>query len=215
MLIPFWFQRLSIILILSVTKLNLISCDSTINEALNWAEVTGSRLVECHYDKITGLWPDELRWQSGNTIETLANLLSLSDSSLKFVFHQTYMRTTMFVGGDCFDDYQWWLLGWIQAYQVDPNIDYLKRAAKIFDFVSSNAWNTSTCHGGIQWCPKNAYKNAITNELFLISCMRLHPYATLIGKSSNYYLDWALKEWLWFEQSGLINSNYLINDGLK
>lgn len=28
------------------------------------------------------------------------------------------------------------------------------------------------------------------------------------------YLDWANKEWAWFNSSGLINSQNLINDGL-
>ncbi|CAF3324465.1 unnamed protein product [Rotaria socialis] len=112
------------------------------------------------------------------------------DSPLRSVFHQTYMNTDMFVGGDCFDDYQWWLLGWLQVYSVEPNLDYLYRAADIYDFVTVNAWNDTICRGGIQWCPKNAYKNAITNELFLV-------------------------KWQWFEASGLINGYNLINDGLS
>ncbi len=29
------------------------------------------------------------------------------------------------------------------------------------------------------------------------------------------YNNWALKEWQWFSQSGMINSEYLINDGLS
>jgi predicted alpha-1,6-mannanase (GH76 family) len=121
----------------------------------------------------------------------------------------------MFVGGDCYDDYQWWLLGWVQAYTVDLDINYLHRAADIHELVAGKAWDTAQCGGGIQWCPKNAYKNAITNELFLVSSMRLHPYATLLDKPANYYLDWAVREWQWFESSGMINVDYLINDGLR
>jgi hypothetical protein len=185
------------------------------NEASNWAEVTATRLVTCYYDKQSGLWKDEQRWQSGNTLETLANLASQMDSPLAYVFHQTYIKTDMFVGGDCFDDYQWWLLGWIQTFSVEPDINYLYRAANIYDVITDRAWNTSKCGGGVQWCPNNDYKNAITNELFLISSMRLHPYATLLGRSSTYYLNWAIKEWQWFENSGMINADYLVNDGLR
>jgi predicted alpha-1,6-mannanase (GH76 family) len=83
------------------------------------------------------------------------------------------------------------------------------------DVVVNQAWNASQCGGGIQWCPKNSYKNAITNELFFISSMRLHPYAALLGKPLTYYLNWAIKEWQWFENSGMINNDYLINDGLR
>ena len=34
------------------------------------------------------------------------------------------------------------------------------------------------------------------------------------GRKSDYYLDWAMKEWQWFQSSGMINSQNLINDGL-
>ena len=57
--------------------------------------------------------------------------------------------------------------------------------------------------------------NAITNELFLSSAMELHPYATLVGRPVDYYLTWAVKEWEWFVNSGMINAHFLINDGLN
>jgi hypothetical protein len=210
-----FFTTLLICLSLPCTLMMIINNNYSTNEALSWSEVTATRLVNCYYDESSGLWKNELAWQSGNTLESLANFISLLDSPLKYVFNQTYIKTGMFVGGECFDDYEWWLLGWMQAYSVDPNINYLHRAADIHDVVATKAWNTAECGGGISWCPKNTYKNAITNELFLASSMRLHPYATLIGKPSTYYLEWALREWQWFENSGLITSDYLINDGLR
>ncbi|CAF3871731.1 unnamed protein product, partial [Rotaria sp. Silwood1] len=163
---------------------------------------------------MSGLWKNEQGWQSANTLETLTNFVSLLDSPLKYVIHETFMNTDMFTGGDCFDDYQWWLLAWLQAYSVEPNLRYLYRAVDIHDFVTVNAWNDSICGGGVQLCRNNTYKNAITNELFLLSNMRLHPYASLLGRAPTYFLDWALKEWQWFEASGLINGDSLINDGL-
>ena len=192
-----------------------LSASFATNEPLNWADVTATRLVSCFYDDSNGKWKNELAWQSGNTLESLANFISIVDSPLKYIFHETFVKTDMYVGGDCFDDWQWWLLAWLQAYSVDSNLDYLHRAAQAYEVVVTKAWNPSICNGGIQWCPKNAYKNAITNELFLVASMRLHPYATLVGKPANYYLDWAIKEWQWFEQSGMINKQFLINDGLN
>ncbi len=191
-----------------------INNNSPTNEALNWAEVTATRLVSCYYSDLTGHWENEGAWQSGNTLESLANFISILDSPLKYVFDHTFVRTDIYAGGNCFDDHQWWLLGWMQIYNVDSNIKYLRRAADIHHVVATKAWNATLCQGGIQWCPKGVYKNAITNELFLATSMRLHPYATLLGKPPTYYLDWALKEWQWFENSGMINSDYLINDGL-
>ncbi|CAF1164926.1 unnamed protein product [Didymodactylos carnosus] len=216
MLRLFFFTTTTFIVLLLPSIITIVTSSTfSTNEAVSWAEVTASRLVSCYCNQLSGLWRNELPWQSGNTLETLANFVSLLDSPLRYVFYQTFIKTDIFVGGNCYDDHQWWLLGWIQAYSVDPNINYLHRAADIYDIVVKRAWNTRQCGGGIHWCPLNSYKNAITNELFLISSMRLHPYATLLGKSSTYYLDWALKEWQWFENSGMINNDYLINDGLR
>ena len=215
MLQLFSFTSTLICLLLPCTIVMMMDNNYSNNEALSWAEVTATRLVTCYYDNSNGLFRNELAWQSGNTLESIANLISLLDSPIKYIFYQSYVKTGMLIGGDCYDDYQWWLLGWMQAYSVDPNIAYLHRAADIFDVVATKAWNTTQCGGGIQWCPTNGYKNAITNELFLSSSMRLHPYAILLGKPVTYYLDWAVKEWQWFENSGMINSEYLINDGLK
>jgi hypothetical protein len=209
------FSTIFIFLLLPCTIMMTSDNNDSTNEALSWAEVTAVRLVACYYHNLTGMWRNESAWQSGNTLESLANFISLLDSPQRYIFHETFVKTDIFAGGNCFDDHQWWLLAWIQVYNVDPNIKYLHRAALIHDTISERAWNTKQCDGGVQWCPTKAYKNAITNELFLLSSMRLHPFATLLGKSSTYYLDWALKEWQWFENSGMINSDYLINDGLR
>ena len=52
-------------------------------------------------------------------------------------------------------------------------------------------------------------QNAITNELFLMTSARLYQ---LTGNTT--YLKWAQQEWAWFNASGMINDQYLINDGL-
>ena len=208
-------RLVSLITILIYLLLPSNDCHNTINENLQWAEVTAVRLVNCYYKNLTGYWSDEGRWQSGNTLESMANFIALIDAPLKYIFDHTFIRTSQYAGGNCYDDHQWWLLAWLQIYNVESNIKYLRRAADIHDTVSTKSWNASVCGGGVKWCPSNLYKNAITNELFFASSMRLHPYATLLGKSSNYYLDWALKEWQWFENSGMINADFLINDGLS
>ena len=209
------YRSVSFITIWIYVLLLAIYGHNAINEDLHWAEVTAGRLVSCYYKNLTGYWSDEGPWQTGNTLESLANFIALVDAPLKYVFDHTFIRTNQFAGGDCYDDHQWWLLAWLQIYQTDPKIKYLWRAADIHQDVVTKSWNATVCGGGVRWCPKSIYKNAITNELFLASSMRLHPYATLLGKSSTYYLDWALKEWQWFENSGMINGDYLINDGLN
>jgi hypothetical protein len=185
------------------------------SEAEDWAQVTAARLVSCYYNESSGLFTNQLEWQSSSTLEAVADFISIHSSPQRYIFEITYKNTNPFSGDHCYDDLQMWLLTWIQVYQVDPQMKYLQRAADIHDFVSNRAWDATTCQGGLVQCPSFRYKNAITNALFLSSSMRLHPYTRLLGKPTRYYQQWALKEWQWFENSGMINNNYLINDGLR
>ncbi|KAI7474106.1 hypothetical protein KC351_g10751 [Hortaea werneckii] len=57
---------------------------------------------------------------------------------------------------------------------------------------------------------KTTYVNAIANELFLDVAAHLANRAF----RKSYYLDWAQREWAWFQGSGMINSESTINDGL-
>ncbi|KAI0008257.1 glycoside hydrolase [Xylariaceae sp. FL0662B] len=72
-------------------------------------------------------------------------------------------------------------------------------------------WNTSTCGGGLIWnIPAGTYHNAISNELFLQLTATLHN----LIPGDTYYLGHSLMEWEWFRNSGMINADGLINDGL-
>ena len=64
--------------------------------------------------------------------------------------------------------------------------------------------------GGVYWDLHNSYKNAITNELFLVLATDLYEIT-----NESQYLDWAEREVDWFLHSGMINSRYLVNDGLN
>jgi len=57
---------------------------------------------------------------------------------------------------------------------------------------------------------KKNYKNAITNELFLVLSTLHYQF----DKNNQTYLEWATREWNWFASSGMINSKNLVNDGL-
>lgn len=94
-------------------------------------------------------------------------------------------------------------------YDVTGDRKYLRTAESIFDDMAK-AYGTTPC-GGLWWSKDRTYVNAIANELFLDIAAHL---ANRVGAKKNYYLDYATKEWTWFESSGMINSQNTINDGL-
>lgn len=62
------------------------------------------------------------------------------------------------------------------------------------------------------WTVNREYKNAISNELFVKAAAEL---AVRLGDDGTGYLDRAVKVWNWFEASGMVNDELLVNDGLS
>ncbi|KAG4028216.1 hypothetical protein MFRU_023g00530 [Monilinia fructicola] len=114
---------------------------------------------------------------------------------------------------DFYDDEGWWALGWIQAYDVTGNSDYLTMAEDIFADMK-NATTTPCSNGGsgIWWDRSHTYVNAIANELYLSVSAHLANRAT--GSDKANYLTIAKNQWNWFKGTGMINSQGTINDGL-
>jgi predicted alpha-1,6-mannanase (GH76 family) len=107
-----------------------------------------------------------------------------------------------------YDDEGWWALAWLDVYDVTKEKAHLTAAVDIFTDMVSTGYN-ATC-GGIWWNKKRDYNSAIANELFLQVAARLANRV----ENKQYYLDWAKKQWAWFEKSGLINEEWNVNDGL-
>jgi predicted alpha-1,6-mannanase (GH76 family) len=107
------------------------------------------------------------------------------------------------------DDSEWWGLTWVQAYDLTHDVKYLNMAVTIANYVDGY-WDTGTCGGGVWWDGERTYKNAITNGLWIRLTAELHnriPGDTLwLGRSRT--------AWAWFQGSGMINANGLVNDGL-
>ena len=76
--------------------------------------------------------------------------------------------------------------------------------------LRSHTLQTTTCGGGLWWDDTKHYKNAITNELGIANAALLYQ-ATKNPK----YLARAREQWAWFEGSGMINGEGLVNDGLN
>ncbi|KAK0750943.1 glycoside hydrolase [Schizothecium vesticola] len=111
---------------------------------------------------------------------------------------------------DFYDDEGWWALAWIRSWDVTQNPAYLATAQDIFDDMHNGT--DSVCGGGIWWSKKRDYKNAIPNELYLSVAASL---ANRVADSQRAdYLALARRSWAWFQQSGMINDDHLVNDGL-
>ena len=107
---------------------------------------------------------------------------------------------------DFYDDEGWWALAWIQAYDITQKKEYLQAAEDIFSDMKKGS--TTPC-GGIWWDKPKTYVNAIANELYLSVASHLANRA-----NRTLYLPIAQEQFTWFQESGMINSQNLINDGL-
>ena len=118
---------------------------------------------------------------------------------------------------DFYDDEAWWALGWLQAWEATNKNEtrYLSMAESIFEDIragwSDGTTNLTSCQG-IWWDKGNTAINAIENELFITLSASL---ANRILDKKDYYLDWALKVWSWFQGTGMITEKYSINDGIN
>ncbi|KAI2624140.1 glycoside hydrolase family 76 protein [Hypoxylon sp. NC1633] len=112
---------------------------------------------------------------------------------------------------DYYDDEGWWALAMIHSYDVGVrgigDQQFLQAAIDIFEDMKKG---NSTC-GGIFWSKVTPYTNAIANELYLSVAASL---ANRVPDRKQYFLDTAITQWNWFKNSGLINGDHLINDGL-
>ena len=175
----------------------------------------GVRALQGWYTQSTGLYQTTGWWNSANSITVLANYARLSgNKEYQPVFANTFRQAQETSAGflnDYYDDEGWWALAWIDVYDLTHERQYLTMSRAIFTDMS-HAWD-STCGGGIWWSKDRKYKNAIANELFLSVAAHLAARAT-DPKQRAQYLEWAHKEWAWFSNSGMINAQHLINDGL-
>ncbi len=169
----------------------------------------GIATLQNWYIESTGLWIATGWWNSANAVTVLVDYGRLSgDSRYLPAVANTFDRNE--AGGflnKFYDDEGWWALAWIDAYDWTQDQRYLDMASQIFSNMQGG-WD-DTCGGGLWWSKDRTYKNAIPNELFLTVAARL---AARTGDSAA--LDWANREWQWFAQSGMINAQGLVNDGL-
>ncbi len=178
----------------------------------------------------TGLYTTTGWWNSANALTALTDFMHTSKSRQYLpVLGNTFAQAQVAVPKDrqtgplqkmtgfpgflnrYYDDEGWWALAWIDAYDLSGDARYLAMAQSIFQDMTGG-WD-SACGGGIWWSKDRNYKNAIANELFFSVAAHLSTRGA-DPTAGRVYNDWASREWRWFQSSGMINSQHLVNDGL-
>lgn len=113
--------------------------------------------------------------------------------------------------GDSTDDTGWWGLAMVRMYELTGDGGYLDISARDEEYMYA-CWTEAECGGGLYVdVEEREYKNAIANELYIKLAASLH---NRLGNDTTTYLARAEKAWAWFQASGMINEDDLINDGL-
>lgn len=220
-----FFRAVCVLLLLATT---CFAQQGNRRESADRATVAAATLQRSYVDR-TGLYQTTGWWNAANAVTALTDLMrSTRNRAYVPVLANTFQhaqitvpkaeqtgplsKMTGFPGflNDYYDDEGWWALAWIDAYDLTNDPRYLAMAQSIFQDMSGG-WD-ATCGGGIWWSKERTYKNAIANELFLSVATHLAVRAQAADRDR--YADWASKEWIWFQASGMINQNHLVNDGL-
>jgi predicted alpha-1,6-mannanase (GH76 family) len=199
------------------------AASATIHPDYSKQATLGVQTLQGWYIEKTGLYQKPTDWwNAANAMTVLVDYARVSHTTTylpavenTFRNANTAYHTTNFVN-DANDDEGWWAEAWIDAYDLTGKAAYLTIAETIFADMTTQ-WDTTTCGGGVWWSKNlktSAYKNAITNELFLEIAASLANRITEPGKKAGY-LTWAEREWKWFHASGMINGENLVNDGLN
>ena len=167
------------------------------------------------YSRRTGLWRSTGWWNAANALTAVIGYMSVTGDraylgTLENTFRAAGRKHPGFVN-EYFDDNGWWGLAWVAAHDLTGRAEYLEAARAVFRH-NLTGWD-EVCGGGTWWNTGRRYKNAVTNELFLLLAGLLAQRAagTAPGR---VHRDWALRAWEWLDGSGLINPAGLVNDGL-
>lgn len=202
-------------------ELSFLSKETSCLTTLKQAKEIADSLQSIFWSKDLGYYKDGETWTDANAFEDLTNLMLYlqiddydyinCDSHLAKLGAANEGKWDEFFQGS-FDDAQWVLMlffkiaDYMDLHGKDSR-NFSKSAADIYDYVS-NQWD-STCGGGLWWSNAHDYKNAITNQLYLLTSAFGY-----LRNGNETYLENAKKTWEWLKFSGMRNEQGLWNDGL-
>ncbi|KAK3944629.1 putative glycosyl hydrolase [Diplogelasinospora grovesii] len=179
--------------------------------------------MNLYYNQTDGRWSTaDAWWVSGNALQDVLDYMYKTGSAeyMDKAAHTIEIQRAPLnwwpQGGgdfraDSTDDTGWWALALLRMYDITQDASYLNISMEDEAYMYSY-WNQTPCGGGIIWDIRTlSYKNAISNELYISLAAALHN--RIPGDTE--YLAKAETAWGWFKNSGMINSQNLINDGLS
>lgn len=151
-------------------------------------------------------WRHIHAWQRFVIVSTLSDYERLSGDTRFDTAASRALANRQGLDGN--DDDLWVAQADLDMARIAHAPDRVADARRIFDMVAGRYWDT-TCNGGVWWDHARTYKNAITNELFIATAVRLYQQT-----HEDTYRDWARRGWAWLRDSGMVNASGLVNDGL-
>ncbi|KAL2168194.1 hypothetical protein VTG60DRAFT_311 [Thermothelomyces hinnuleus] len=155
------------------------------------------------YSSAQAIWsPGDPWWLSGVTLTAVIDYMRKTENP--------HPQNGGEFRADSTDDTGWWALAMIRMYDLTGNSTYLNISTEDETFMYKY-WTSLLCGGGIYVDTKiKTYKNAIANELYIKLAASLHNRIA----NDTKYLSRAETAWTWFQRSGMIKGDSLINDGL-
>ncbi|KAK0646585.1 family 76 glycoside hydrolase [Cercophora newfieldiana] len=185
------------------------------------AEAAIDSMNQFYYDEAQGRWSPEVAWWlSGFALQDILDFMHKTGSrkyiqQARDVINAQKAPLPWWPQGegnfraDSTDDTGWWALALIRMFDLTDDHTYLN--ISIQDEQYMYKYWTSECNGGMFQDIKNlSYKNAISNQLYMLLTASLHNRIP----DDTEHLAKAIATWEWLEASGMLNSEHLFNDGL-